>query len=245
MSLPKRYLNADLLQRLAADWLTGGLSPAAQRRAQLLLEQSPAFAQAVRDWRERFDAALLSSPQLGRPSESVWQGITARIGAAQESSQQSVASVAAGWSVRAWRRLSLLLGGVAAAAVAFSVVVLVQNPGQGSRAVAPVQMAALMHGAGGQAAVVTVQDGTLTLTAVGAMKPPQGKSYQLWLLPTEGAPISLGVVAQGRTRYPLPEAARAHLTQAKAFAVSVEPPGGSPTGLPTGAVIMVGAAQRA
>ena len=120
MSLPKRYLNADLLQRLAADWLTGGLSPAAQRRAQLLLEQSPAFAQAVRDWRERFDAALLSSPQLGRPSESVWQGITARIGAAQESSQQSVASVAAGWSVRAWRRLSLLLGGVAVAA-AFAV----------------------------------------------------------------------------------------------------------------------------
>ena len=38
MSLPKRYLNADLLQRLAADWLTGGLSHAAQRRAQLLLE---------------------------------------------------------------------------------------------------------------------------------------------------------------------------------------------------------------
>ncbi|WP_079418388.1 anti-sigma factor [Thiomonas intermedia] len=244
MSLPKRYLNADLLQRLAADWLTGGLSSAAQRRAQLLLEQSPAFAQAVRDWRERFDAALLSSPQLGRPSESVWQGITARLGAIPEMPQSAV-SGAAGWGVHAWRRLSLLLGGVAVAAVAFSVVVLVQNPGQGSRAVAPVQMAALMHGEGGQAAVVTVQDSALTLTAVGAMTPPQGKSYQLWLLPTEGAPISLGVVAQGQTRYPLPEAARAHLTQAKAFAVSVEPPGGSPTGLPTGAVIMVGAAQRA
>ncbi|MEW6561256.1 MAG: anti-sigma factor [Pseudomonadota bacterium] len=245
MSLPKRYLDPDLLQRLAADWLTGGLGPAAQRRAQLLLEQSPAFAQAVRDWRERLDAALLAPQQLGVPSDAVWQGIAARIQSVEETLQPSMTSVSTGWSVRAWKRLSLWLGGVAVAAVAFSVVMLVQNPNQGSRAVAPVQMAALMHGAGGQAAVVTVQNGAVTLTAVGAMTPPPGKSYQLWLLPTVGAPISLGVVAQGQTRYPLPEAAQAHLSQAKAFAVSVEPPGGSPTGLPTGPVIMVGAAQRA
>jgi len=141
--------------------------------------------------------------------------------------------------------LSLWLGGVAVAAVAFSVVVLVQNPEVGRGTAAPVQMAALMHGAGGQAAVVTVQNGKLTLTAVGAMTPPSGKSYQLWLLPTQGAPISLGVVAAGQSRYPIPESAQSHLSQAKAFAVSVEPPGGSPTGLPTGPVIMVGAAQRA
>jgi RNA polymerase sigma-70 factor (ECF subfamily) len=42
---------------------------------------------------------------------------------------------------------------------------------------------------------------------------------------------------------PLPTAAQSMLVQAKAFAVSVEPPGGLPTGLPTEPVIMSGAAR--
>ena len=45
--------------------------------------------------------------------------------------------------------------------------------------------------------------------------------------------------------YPLPTAAHSTLVQAKAFAVSVEPPGGLPTGLPTEPVIMSGAARTA
>jgi anti-sigma-K factor RskA len=244
VKLPARYQNPDLLDRLAADWLTGGLGPAAQRRAQRLLQQSPAFASAVQRWRERLDAGLLSPKEFGQPSDAVWQGIAARIGAPRQK-EAAAAPAQAGWSVRAWQRLSLLLGGVAAAAVAFAVLLAVQPPGQGSGPAASVQMAALLHGEGGQSAVVTVENGALTVTTVGRLTPPSGKSYQLWLLPMQGQPISLGVLAPGRTRYPIPVAAQARLAQAKAFAVSVEPPGGSPTGLPTGAVIMVGAAQRA
>ena len=199
------------LDRLAADWLTGGLSPAAQR----LLEQSPAFTSAVQHWRTPGGLMRRTAPP------------------------------ATGWGARAWQRLSLLLGGVAVAAVTFSVVLLVQRPNQPGSAIASVQMAALLHGKGGQSAVVTVHNGALTLTAVSAMSAPSGKSYQLWLLPAQGAPVSLGVVVAGQTRYAIPAAALAHLAQAKAFAVSVEPQGGSPTGLPTGTVIMVGTAQRA
>lgn len=243
MNLPGRYNNPDLLDRLAADWLTGGLSPAAQRRAQRLLDQSQAFASAVQRWRERLDVGLLSSQEHGHPADAIWQGIAARIDAPQEIAQS--ATTQSGWGVRTWRRLSLLLGGVAVAAVAFSVLLVVQQPSQTGGTAVPVQMAALMHGDGGQSAVVTVQTGALTLTAVGPLAPPSGKVYQLWLLPTQGAPISLGVMAAGQTRYSIPAAAQAQLARAKAFAVSEEPPGGSPTGLPTGPVIMVGAAQRA
>lgn len=71
MNLPQRYNSTALLDRLAADWLTGGLSPAAQR----LLEQSPAFASAVLRWRERLDAGLLSSKDYGQPADAIWQGI--------------------------------------------------------------------------------------------------------------------------------------------------------------------------
>ena len=246
MSLPPRYTRPELLDRLAADWLTGGLSPAAQRRAQRLLDQSPAFARAVQQWQERFDAGLLSASAYGQPSDAVWRGITARIAPGATQAPAGPAAAAVGWSVRAWQRLSVILGGVAAAALALAVVVLLQVPRQKSAPPVPsVQMAALLHGQTGQAAVVTVRDGALTLTAVGTLAAPSGKSYQLWLLPTQGAPVSLGVLATGQTRYPLSAAALKQLALAKAFAVSVEPPGGSPTGLPTGPVIMVGAAQRA
>jgi len=246
MNLPARYHDPELLDRLAADWLTGGLGPAAQRRAQRLLEQNPMFALAVQRWRQRLDAGLLSAAQYGQPSDAVWQGIAARIERIDAPRRAPLlASAETGWGVRAWRRLSLVLGGVSAAALALVVLLVVQQPERDSGMAASVQMAALLHGAGGQAAVVTVHDGALTLTAVGQMNPPSGKAYQLWLLPTQGAPVSLGVLTPGQTRYRIPAAAQSRLTQAKAFAVSVEPPGGSPTGQPTGPVVMVGAAQRA
>jgi anti-sigma-K factor RskA len=244
MNLPARYHDPELLDRLAADWLTGGLSPAAQRRAQRLVEQSPMFALAVQRWRQRLDAGLLSAAQYGQPSDAVWQGIVARIDAPQRGPSFASAEPA-GWGVRAWRRLSFVLGGVSAAALALVVLLVAQQPERGSGVAASVQMAALLHGAGGQAAVVTVHDGALTVTAVGQMSPPSGKAYQLWLLPTQGAPVSLGVLTPGQTRYPIPAAAQSRLAQVKAFAVSVEPPGGSPTGQPTGPVVMMGAARRA
>ncbi|WP_298290596.1 anti-sigma factor [Thiomonas sp.] len=244
MSLPTRYTRPELLDRLAADWLTGGLSLAAQRRARRLVDQSPAFAQAVQRWQERFDASLLSAAEYGQPSEKVWQAIAARITIG--TTQTAVGAAASGgWSVRAWQRLAALFGGVAAAAVALSMFLLLAPRHEHTSAAMTVQVAALLHGQTGQAAVVTVQDDALTFTAVGSLAVPAGKSYQLWLLPTQGAPVSLGIVTAGKSRYLLSPEALERLSAVKAFAVSVEPAGGSPTGQPTGPVIMAGAAQKA
>jgi anti-sigma-K factor RskA len=70
-----------------------------------------------------------------------------------------------------------------------------------------------------------------TLTAAQAL--------ELWSVPRQGGPRSLGVVRADRpTTLLLPASA----TQGTAaFAVSVEPTGGSPTGAPTGPVVSVGA----
>ena len=68
--------------------------------------------------------------------------------------------------------------------------------------------------------------------------PPQ-KAYELWLIPTSGAPIPAGVFkpdAHGSAAVvepPLPPG-----VQAKAFAITVEPEGGSSA--PTLPVVMVG-----
>ncbi len=68
------------------------------------------------------------------------------------------------------------------------------------------------------------------------MPPPEDKSYQLWVVPMEGSPISVGVfnpatsdTAHWMTKVPAGVAA-------KAFAVTLEPAGGVPE--PTGPMVM-------
>lgn len=71
---------------------------------------------------------------------------------------------------------------------------------------------------------------------------PSDKSYQLWLVPDSGAPVSAGLVEADQES----GAAVAHLPQglaAKAFAVTLEPKGGRPQ--PTGPKVLVGAVGSA
>lgn len=73
----------------------------------------------------------------------------------------------------------------------------------------------------------------------GALAPaPAGKSYQLWLVPVDGKPISAGVF---NPALGLPDHWMVGLpagTAPKAFAVSMEPSGGMPQ--PTGPMVLVG-----
>ena len=70
--------------------------------------------------------------------------------------------------------------------------------------------------------------------------PPPGRTYQLWLVPTAGAPVSAGVFQPDKEGYAsivLPDLPPD--TIAKAFAVTVEPAGGVPQ--PTGPKVLIGA----
>jgi anti-sigma-K factor RskA len=68
----------------------------------------------------------------------------------------------------------------------------------------------------------------------------EGRVLQLWAIAGAAAPVSLGVLpADPTTAVILPEALRADVA-GLVLAVSDEPPGGSPTGAPTGAVLAVG-----
>ncbi len=81
----------------------------------------------------------------------------------------------------------------------------------------------------------------LVFTASNLQPLPAGKTYQLWLIPTEGKPISAGVFdpdARGSGTILLPPLPAG--VAAKAFAVSVEPAGGVPQ--PTGPIVLIGAA---
>lgn len=82
-------------------------------------------------------------------------------------------------------------------------------------------------------------DGSLYLQRLaGAAR--EGRALELWLIEGSNPPVSLGVLpAEDRARLIVSEDLRARLAGA-VLAVSDEPPGGSPTGLPTGDVLALG-----
>jgi len=84
--------------------------------------------------------------------------------------------------------------------------------------------------------------GSLVFMASNLPVPPPQKAYELWLIPAQGAPIPAGVFkpdSRGSALVinpPLPAE-----TQAKAFAITVEPEAGSST--PTMPILMLGSGE--
>ena len=68
------------------------------------------------------------------------------------------------------------------------------------------------------------------------------ESFELWLIvSSDTPPISLGLIPEnGAASFVLSRSALIAFPNAAALAVSLEPAGGSPTGLPTGAVLYQG-----
>jgi anti-sigma-K factor RskA len=69
---------------------------------------------------------------------------------------------------------------------------------------------------------------------------PSGKSYQLWLVPSSGAPVSAGLVDANQQNGAVVVRLAPGLAP-KAFAVTLEPYGGRPQ--PTGPMVLVGSAS--
>jgi len=82
------------------------------------------------------------------------------------------------------------------------------------------------------------QEGTPDLVTIDPyqVNVPEGRALELWQVPPEGTPNSLGLIDLSNPMH----AISASLQAGDTLAVSVEPPGGSPTGIPTGPVILSG-----
>ncbi len=72
------------------------------------------------------------------------------------------------------------------------------------------------------------------------------RAPELWVIPSDGKPRSLGVLAQDRAGWrAAPAAAAKAMAPGVTMAVSLEPLGGSTTGLPTGPVVLTGKLAQA
>ncbi len=88
---------------------------------------------------------------------------------------------------------------------------------------------------------VDPQSRTLVVRRVSA-KPEQGRSYELWLIAKgASAPKSLGVVGQDEfTQRTIPGGVDLGTLRSASYAVSLEPAGGSTSGVPSGPILFTG-----
>jgi anti-sigma-K factor RskA len=237
------YARPALADALAAQYVTGTLRGRARARFEALLPGHPGLQRAVRDWQLRLMPLTGVLPEHAPPPH-VWQQIEQRLWPATA----LAASAPAPW----WQRLGLwrALSGVALAGVV-GLGVLLNNPPPAAPPVVVVLESTGAAPAPNVAAAGSIVasfsgDGralvTRTLTPVGVTP---DRVLELWSVPPEGNPRSLGLIsANGVTvlkRERLPATVLKGGTAA--LAVSVEPPGGSPTGVPTGPVVFAGKLQ--
>jgi anti-sigma-K factor RskA len=177
----------------------------------------------------------------------VWAGIQRRLGGSE----------AANDNVRAIRRKLDLWRGVAAGASALAaslaVVMLTRAPDIAPPVTAPAPAPApmiAMLGDEQQGAMLVASwnpgQNNLRVTAAAQMPEQAGRAHELWVIPADGTPRSLGTMPNAaRMHMPVTPQLSRDLQEGATLAVSVEPPGGSPTGLPTGPVIASGKLERA
>jgi anti-sigma-K factor RskA len=226
------YSRPDLADRLAAEYVAGTLRGAARRRLEALLPAHPQLRAAVQAWQARLIPLTLSVEPV-QPPRAVWQRIEKRIGGA-------AAAPAAPARTSLWDRLALWRGVSALATVAalgFAMLLAVPAPSGAPMVVVLSATSGAAQGVNTFVAGVSADGRAVVTRPIVPVSVQPDRALELWAVPPQGAPRSLGLISEKsasvvqRGRVPAGTAA---------LAVSLEPPGGSPTGVPTGPVLYVG-----
>ncbi|MEQ5816543.1 anti-sigma factor [Marinobacter sp. NFXS11] len=217
---------------LAAEYVLGSLNGPARLRFEGWMMESGRVRQEVWFWEQQLGALSTAAPAQAPPSR-VWSGIQGRLWPEQATATAPAASKA-GWFWPGW---SL----VATAAALLFAVLLLQQPSPGLER--PLLAGAIIKAGIGDPLWLLSEAGPgnlLKLRSVAAGSAESGKDYELWVVPEEGEPLSLGVLPAGETHeVALSVEAQSSLTRNRTLAISLEPEGGSPTGGPTGPILHV------
>jgi anti-sigma-K factor RskA len=228
--------NETLIEKLAAEYVLGTLKGGARRRFEALLPQHAVLRRAVAEWQDRLHP-LAEFSTAADPAPHVWRGIEQKLGLAHTDSR----SRRNFWldlreDLGFWRGLGLVSTTLATILLS---VLLARQPDSAAAS----YVAALTDDKAQTVMVVTGDTSRRRLT-VKLTVPQQlanDQTFELWALPKNGAPRSLGLVAANQTvTLPLPDNATPQTIAA--LAVSLEPKGGSPDpNGPSGPVLFKGA----
>ncbi len=233
---------------LAAEYALGVLTGEELRRARALERTDVQFRADVARWSGRL-APMLDDVAPAPPPSSAWAGIQERLGMPDGGNVVQLQR-----RVNRWRGMTAAMSALAACLAIF-IVVRPPAPPQPAQSPAPAARPAAepllaMLGNDGQGTkVVAAWDPAaqrLVLAVTGNMRSDPNHSHELWVIPPGGKPRSLGTMgSQKQMHMQLADALAQLLQQGATIAISVEPPGGSPTGAPTGPVVASGALTKA
>ena len=227
-----RLAHPDLRNRLTSEYVLGTMQGRARRRFQDYLKRDPDLRAEVARWEAHLTPLAARLPDIEPPAR-VWSRIEARLDRSVESTP--VKAVSGFWaSLGFWRTLGVGASGLAAVLL---VAIVTLQPAEQEP-----MLTAVLAEDNNDARVYVEQpkSNVLLVKMVKPWKTNSGFAHELWVIPKNGAPRSLGVInAATDTKINL-AGLDAKLANGTLFAVSLEPPGGSPSGAPTGKVVCKG-----
>ena len=229
-----KYGDDKLRDALAAEYALGTLQGRARRRFERSLADDPALRRRVDVWQARLDP-LNDAVAPVEPPARVWRGIERRI--RRGGARRGLASL---WDSLAFWRGAAAVGLLAVALLAASLATLRPEPAT--------MMVVVMSDAQAEPRMTvswdsrTRGDKRMRIRVLGHAEMAPDTAWELWMLPGgERSPVSLGLITTHETQdLVLPRELAARIDAAWGLAMSVEPKGGSPTGLPTGPVLYKG-----
>lgn len=218
-------------EALAAEYVLGVLPASERQDAARRLETDAAFARLVDAWEARL-APLGEAYEAVEAPASVKERIDARLFASSEPARRPFL----------WNSLPLWRGLAAACVVALALVTAWNMQPPAEKPVASRLVASLESDETDVRYLAFYDEAARTIHlshVAGSAAPDQ--DFELWVIEGDEPPASLGVIAAGdRFELQPDETLQAKLAAGALLAVSLEPGGGSPTGLPTGPVVAIG-----
>jgi len=239
-------LSAQARDLIAAEYVLGTLSGKARDRFENMLHYDADLRYLVDEWSDRLGVMGGNITPISPPPR-VWRSLASRLGLAQDPQniQASATTGISDWwrSLVLWRSTSLLTTLAVIAMAVYIGLFPIQSP-------PPVpSYVAVLNNQGAQSAWVIKAEPQQRLLSIQSVTPQQladKKSFELWILPANNQPPhSLGLVSnRGATKFTLSVNAAELLLAAQGLAISLEPMGGSPSGLPTGPILYQGKLQQ-
>lgn len=216
---------------LAAELALGLLEGEERAHALRLVLAEPDFAHRVEQWSLRLAPLLAGIPEQAPPSH-VWKAVYARIGAA--------APTAVIRQLRRWQA-----GAVAAAAIAACLgIVLVTRPPVTPPSepvvVSQLALSQLARANGGDPLAVSYDSRAGTLRLGRSSLATGTKSPELWVIPADGVPRSLGLIRSEGQIVPVREDLRPFLKEGSILAITLEDAATAPHTAPTATPILTG-----
>ena len=218
---------------LAGEYVLGVLEGPERTAAEARVAADAGFAQRVESWTNRLSPMLTASS--AEPHGSVWQGIATRLAANDDEAPGSARA-----ATRLWQALTMAASAIAAS---LALVLAARPAAEVPKEVIaqPPLVASLQDEKTATAVTISFEQAGGQLLVTPVRLPSDGRAPELWIIPGDGTPRSLGVIrASLPSRIAVPPQHQAHIHSGATFAITLEPMGGSPTGAPTGPITASG-----